>query len=440
MATAQMTRPAWPAISENARLRLSLIFLMYIAQGLPLGLFYIAIPAWLATNGASALQVGAFLSAVSLPWTLKFANGFIMERFTWLPMGRRRAWLIGSQLLIVAGLLAIAVLSPGPRDIAMLSALAFLINIATTFQDVAVDGMAVDLLPDEERPRANGLMFGGQALGMAGAGAAAGFGIGVIGLSGVTALMALLVTALVLVVACSRERPGERLLPWTAGEASPETLAVQLQAWLPIFAETWRGMIRVPSLFLVVPLMMAGVMSGFYSGITPLIAANSGGWSTAETSRHMAGGSLLAGVLAVLVFGALVARVGPRRMAMLTQAMVAALGLAMLITQPLWGTGTPILAFIYIADPLNFLWVICLAPIAMRHCRLAVAATQFGLYMAISNLGRTISSALLGPLDRLGGDAAIMIAFAASGLIGLVVLLFARCLDAPVPDEELRPR
>lgn len=411
---------------------------MYVAQGLPLGLFYIAIPAWLASNGASAVQVGAFLSAVSLPWTLKFANGFIMERFTWLPMGRRRAWLIGSQLLIVAGLLAIALLGPGPGDIALLSALAFVINIATTFQDVAVDGMAVDLLPDAERPRANGLMFGGQALGMAGAGAAAGIGIGIIGLSAVAILMALAVTALLVLVLCCRERPGERLLPWTAGDASPETQAVQLQAWLPIFAETWRGMIRVPSLLLSVPLMMTGVMAGFYSGITPLIAFNFAGWGTAETARHMAGGSLVAGVLGVLVFGALAGWVGPRRMAMLASAMVLLLGLGMVLAQPFWATGTPILAFIYLSDPLNFLLVICLAPIAMRQCRLAVAATQFGLYMAISNLGRTIASALLGPLDRLGGDTAIMLGFAASGLVGLVVLLCARCLDQPVPMAELK--
>lgn len=432
MATTTVPR-AFPAIAASRPLRLSLIFLMYIAQGLPLGFFYIALPAWLATNGASATEVGAFLSAVALPWTLKFANGFIMERFTYLPMGRRRAWLIGSQLLIVAGLLAIAATAPGPRDIALLSALAFVVNIATTFQDVAVDGMAVDLVPDDERPVANGLMFGGQAIGMAGAGAgaAAGWGIGTLGLPAVAMLLALTVSLLLLLAVCCRERPGERLMPWTAGAASPDTLAVQLQAWLPIFAEVWRGMIRPPSLYLMVPLVMMGAHSGFYTGIAPLIAHDAAGWSTAETSSRMAFGSLLAGLLAALVFGWLAARVGPRRLAVIGFTAVLALGLAMVASQSTWAEGTPIRVFVTVNDPLNYLLAVTMGAISMRQCRLSVAATQFGLYMAISNLGRTLASALLGPLDRLGGAEAVLFGLATTGAIGLAILLLARCLDTP---------
>ena len=430
MATTTVTR-ALPAIAASRNLRLSLIFLMYIAQGLPLGFFYIALPAWLATNGASATEVGAFLSAVSLPWTLKFANGFIMERFTYLPMGRRRAWLIGSQLLIVAGLLAIAATAPGPRDIALLSALAFVINIATTFQDVAVDGMAVDLVPDAERPIANGLMFGGQAIGMAGAGAAAGWGIGAIGLPAVAILLAFTVSLLLLLAVCCRERPGERLMPWMAGAASPDTLAVQLQAWLPIFTEVWRGMIRPPSLFLLLPLVMTGAHAGFYSGIAPLIAHDYAGWTNAETSSRMAFGSLMAGLLAALVFGWLAARIGPRRLALIGFAAVLALGLAMVASQSAWAQGTPILAFVTVSDSLNYMLAVTLGAISMRQCRLSVAATQFGLYMAVSNLGRTLASALLGPLDRLGGAEAVLFGLAATGAIGLAILLIARCLDTP---------
>lgn len=433
MATTTANR-AFPAIAASRTLRLSIIFLMYIAQGLPLGFFYIALPAWLATSGASATEVGAFLSAVSLPWTLKFANGFIMERFTYLPMGRRRAWLIGSQLLIVAGLLAIAVADPGPRDIALLSALAFVINIATTFQDVAVDGMAVDLVPNDEQPIANGLMFGGQAIGMAGAGAAAGFGIGAIGLPAVAALLGLAVSLLLLLVLCCRERPGERLVPWSAGAASPDTLAVQLEAWLPIFAEVWRGMIRRPSLFLLVPLIVGGAHSGFYSGITPLIAHDAAGWTTAETASRMAVGSLLAGVLAAVLFGWLGARFGPRRVAIVACALVLALGLGMVATQPLWATGTPILVFALANDPINYMIAVSTGAIAMRQCRLSVAATQFGLYMAIGNFGRTIAAGLLGPLDRLGGNTAVMLGMAATGAIGIAVLLSARCLDSDQPE------
>ena len=37
------------------------------------------------------------LGLTALPWTLKLVNGFIMDRYTFLAMGRRRIWIIGAQ-------------------------------------------------------------------------------------------------------------------------------------------------------------------------------------------------------------------------------------------------------------------------------------------------------------------------------------------------------
>lgn len=130
----------FPVIAEHKTTRLGLIFLLYIAQGVPVGLFYIAIPAWLAANGASAGSVGLVLTAASVPWTLKFLNGFIMERFTYLPMGRRRAWVIGAQLVLVMGLGLLAFVNPGPADITVIAALAFVIQTATTFRTWRLTG------------------------------------------------------------------------------------------------------------------------------------------------------------------------------------------------------------------------------------------------------------------------------------------------------------
>ena len=41
----------------------------------------------------------------------------------------------------------------------------FVVNMATTFQDVAVDGMAVDVMEEGEHARASGMMFGGRRSG-----------------------------------------------------------------------------------------------------------------------------------------------------------------------------------------------------------------------------------------------------------------------------------
>ena len=100
-------------ILERSRaLRFFMVFILYVAQGVPIGLFWFAIPAWMAANGASAESVGLVLSLTAAPWTLKFFNGFIMDRYTFLPMGRRRIWLIGAQIVMVLCLILCAILVP----------------------------------------------------------------------------------------------------------------------------------------------------------------------------------------------------------------------------------------------------------------------------------------------------------------------------------------
>ncbi len=410
-----------PAVSESRRLRLSLIFILYLAQGVPLGLFYIAIPAWMAANGASAAAVGTVLGFTSLPWTLKFFNGFIMERYPYLPMGRRRAWLIGAQSLMVFGMLAMALLDPAFSDVAILSALSFCIMTATTFQDVAIDGMAVDLVPDPERPRANGLMFGGQALGMAAAGAAAGFGIGLIGLSGVSIVAAMFVTLLIACMVFCRERPGERLLPWSSGTASKECADAHLGAWWPVLKTTWAAMMDRNSLIAMAPMMLIGVHGGLYVGALPLIAAGEAGWAQERISATASSGSLLAGVLAVLVYGAIVAWLGARRTMLSVYGLIALSGAAMLLFRDSWSAGWPVTGMLLASDPLNFCLAVCLGTIAMKLCTPAVAATQFTLYMAISNFGRTLGSAALGPIESVGGTEGLMWAIVAVGVAGAVL-------------------
>ena len=80
-----------PALTEHRILRFCVVFILYVAQGLPLGLFYYALPAWQAQNGASAAAVGAVLAMTSLPWSLKLINGVVMDRFAFLSIARRRA-------------------------------------------------------------------------------------------------------------------------------------------------------------------------------------------------------------------------------------------------------------------------------------------------------------------------------------------------------------
>ena len=82
------------------------------------------------------------LGLTALPWSLKFINGFIMDRYTILSMGRRRAWVIGAQMLMILVFLSAAIVQPAADDVLLLGIFGLLGNAATTFQDVAADGRA----------------------------------------------------------------------------------------------------------------------------------------------------------------------------------------------------------------------------------------------------------------------------------------------------------
>jgi PAT family beta-lactamase induction signal transducer AmpG len=414
-----------PSISEHKNLRFFCIFIMYVAQGVPVGLFFFAIPAWLAANGASALEVGSYVGATALPWSLKFVNGFLMDRFAFLAMGRRRAWLIGAQIVMVAGLLGLALTNPAVTDIALLSTFSFAINAATTFQDVAIDGLAVDLVPDPERARANGLMFGGQSVGIAAGTAVTGYAIPIYGFPIAVMGTAVLVTLVLCIILVVRERPGERLLPWSQGEASQTNLSRHVGKWIPLFKNAWSAMLTRESILVATALSMVGVAYGIYIGGMPLIATNIGGWTDAEFSSLSASAALFTGFMCILVFGVFTDKVGTRRAAMLGFIAMLALSLAMVAVQPQWTSPIIIQGFAMGFLSLNYFLTIALAAAAMRQCSLKVAATQFTLYMAVSNFGISIGGAVLGPLEGIGGYPAMLIGIAGASIVGFALVAFS---------------
>ena len=154
------------ALSEHRVLRIATLFLLYIAQGLPLGFINFALPGWLAQNGASAAAIGGVLAMANLPWTFKLAYGVVMDRYAFLAMGRRRPWIMLGQLGMIGTFAVKALMDPGMTEVALVASFAFALGMGSAVQDVAVDGLAADILPENEIERVNGVMFGGQMTGI----------------------------------------------------------------------------------------------------------------------------------------------------------------------------------------------------------------------------------------------------------------------------------
>ena len=153
-------------LTENSITRYITFSALYIAQGIPEGITYFAIPAWLAMNDKTPLEIAAFLGVVGIPWSFKILIAPLMDRFTILSMGKKRPWVIFGQLGLILSFLAIGFLPDPLNNTFGLMTAGFFISFFGAFQDVATDGMAVDVIPVNQQARANGLMWGTKIVGI----------------------------------------------------------------------------------------------------------------------------------------------------------------------------------------------------------------------------------------------------------------------------------
>jgi len=122
-----------PALSDSIIWRYIAFTALYMAQGLPAGLMNVAIPAWLAKQNMGTADIGIYLGIIGLPWSLKLIGGPIMDRFAFLPMGRRRPWVLSAQLGIMMSFWFMATLTDPVHNLYWLAGIGFIINFCTLF-------------------------------------------------------------------------------------------------------------------------------------------------------------------------------------------------------------------------------------------------------------------------------------------------------------------
>jgi len=161
-------RAAAPVLSPKQRLvaahRLAVVTLLGFASGLPLALTGQAMQAWLSMEGLDIATIG-FLSLVGLPYTFKFLWAPLMDRFELPGLGRRRCWLVLTQLVLAGVLLALSATSPSGAT-RVFALLAVAVAFVSASQDVVIDAYRTDLLPPSERGLGSSLNVLGYRLAM----------------------------------------------------------------------------------------------------------------------------------------------------------------------------------------------------------------------------------------------------------------------------------
>ena len=141
---------ALPAIAQVfVSRRIAAMLGLGFASGLPLALSSGTLQAWLTVEGIDIRTIG-FFALAGLPYTFKFVWAPLLDRFEPPWLGRRRAWLLVTQLLLAAACWAMA--SFDPKDaIGVVAGLAVAIAFLSASQDVVFDAYRADLLEPRER-------------------------------------------------------------------------------------------------------------------------------------------------------------------------------------------------------------------------------------------------------------------------------------------------
>lgn len=385
-----------PVLAESAGSRYFTFSLLYFAQGVPEGLTFFAIPAWLAMNGVSSLAVGSYVAMVALPWSLKLILAPLMDRFTIKSMGRKRPWVLFGQIGLVGSFLAMSALPDPLENIGLLMTMGFIISFFGCFQDVATDSMAVDIIPLNEQARANGLMWGSKVIGTSVSLAAGTFMMNEFGFSTGLLVPAAFTTTLILVPLYFLERRGEKRLPWTSGQASTMTKILQPANFWQILRDTYRVASRFSSLILIGIIFLIGFALAYGSTLFPLFTIQQLGWDNGEYSNLYASASLVGGILGMLIAGALVDFFGKKKMLFVYLIFwVLSFGLFLFYEMDWFGDKMASFSVFAIRTTATFA-TIAVFTMCMAHCWTRVSATQFTLYMTIANLGRSVGAASVG--------------------------------------------
>ncbi|MES2645859.1 MAG: MFS transporter [Bacteroidota bacterium] len=414
-----------PALSEHRFLRYFNFSFLYIAQGIPEGMTYFGIPAWMAMNGKTPGEVGAFIGVIGIPWSFKIIVAPFMDRFSFLPMGRRRPWVLFGQLGLMVSFIAMSIVPDPLNNLPILMTAGFFISFFGAFQDVATDGMAIDIVPITEQARANGLMWGAKTVGISLSLATGTWIINHYGFKQAILSLSVAVCLIMLIPLFFRERPGEKLLPWTKGKTTPAVANIQLHSFVEIFKSLYKVFKLPSSLLMGVAFFLFNTGIGLNDALLPVFTIQKVGWTNDGYSNIFSVINIISGILGMVAGGFLADRFGKRRMISIYLIAFVMVFASMALLQSYWNHEFIITGFMALYYVLYVFICIASFAIGMELCWCRVSATQFTLYMAISNMGRAVGASLLGPLKDLFGWQYVIVTV---GLLALGALFFIMLL------------
>ncbi len=403
--------------------RIAAVLLLGFSSGLPLALTGSTLQAWLTVSGADIMTI-AWFSWIGIPYLLKFLWSPLMDRYVPPFLGRRRGWMLLTQLALVAGIAGMAI-SPPNTKLWLLGCLALWVAFASASQDIVIDAYRTDLLPAAERGMGAAVSVLGYRLAMLASGGLALILADRIGWRQtffvMAALMAVgLATSLVAPEPALRATP-----PRSLREAVVEPLkdllsrsgALQLLALIALykFGDALAGTLTTAFLIRGVGFSLTDV--GTINKVLGLASLLAGG---------LVGGLLLVRMSltrALLLFGVLQA--------------ISNLSFALLA----WaGKSYPLLVFAVGFENLaSGMGTAAFVALAMALCNHSFSATQYALLSALASLGRILFGPVTGALVEAVGWANFFVLTFVAALPGLWLVWRMRAQIAAAEQSQPQP-
>lgn len=153
-----------------------IILLLGFSSGLPLLLTGGTLKTWLAREHVDISTIGYF-SWVGMAYSLKFLWSPLLDRFTLFKVGRRRSWMIVTQVALMISIFFLGTLNP-LQNLSTMALIAVLIGFFSATQDIAIDAYRRELLSNEELGLGSSLNIYGYRIALLLSG---GAGIGLVG-------------------------------------------------------------------------------------------------------------------------------------------------------------------------------------------------------------------------------------------------------------------
>jgi MFS transporter, PAT family, beta-lactamase induction signal transducer AmpG len=279
--------------------KMGILVLLGFSSGLPFYLTSKTLQAWMTTSKVDLATIG-FFSLVTLPYSLKFVWAPVMDRYVPPFLGRRRGWVLITQLALLIAIGAMSLHDP-QRGLRMLAVNAIAIAFFSASQDISLDAYRTDVLQDREMGAGAAVFVLGYRIAMITTGALAFFLADRMPWQTVYLILA----SLILIGVATTFFAPEPVL----NDAPPKSLA---EAVVLPFADFFQraGMLRALLVLLfIVVYKYSDSLAG--SMTTPFLLQ--AGFSQSEVGAVFLGAGVIATILGVLAGGAVIGKVGINR-------------------------------------------------------------------------------------------------------------------------------